>query len=80
MQATYTENTSEREPSRLTFMALSTPTWQSKFQVPENDDGMSDDFGMFRCILDGEMLVWDPLLEKYLAFGSLKSAALGESR
>jgi DNA ligase-4 len=29
------------------------------------------------CILDGEMLVWDPLLEKYLAFGSLKTAALG---
>ncbi|KAK4686832.1 DNA ligase 4, partial [Tremellales sp. Uapishka_1] len=26
-------------------------------------------------ILDGEMLVWDPILEKYLAFGTLKSAA-----
>ncbi|WWC66828.1 uncharacterized protein I206_100735 [Kwoniella pini CBS 10737] len=26
-------------------------------------------------ILDGEMLVWDPILEKYVAFGSLKSAA-----
>lgn len=24
------------------------------------------------------MLVWDPLLEKYLAFGTLKSAALGK--
>lgn len=29
-------------------------------------------------ILDGEMMVWDPALEKYLAFGSLKTAALGE--
>lgn len=29
-------------------------------------------------ILDGEMLVWDPSLEKYLAFGTLKTAALGE--
>ncbi|WWC58136.1 uncharacterized protein I303_100671 [Kwoniella dejecticola CBS 10117] len=26
-------------------------------------------------ILDGEMLVWDPILEKYVAFGTLKSAA-----
>ncbi|ORX34780.1 ATP dependent DNA ligase domain-domain-containing protein [Kockovaella imperatae] len=26
-------------------------------------------------ILDGEMLVWDPVLEKYLAFGTLKTAA-----
>ena len=25
------------------------------------------------------MLVWDPLLEKYLAFGTLKSAALGKT-
>ena len=24
------------------------------------------------------MLVWDPSLEKYLAFGTLKTAALGE--
>jgi hypothetical protein len=29
-------------------------------------------------ILDGEMLVWDPSLEKYLAFGTLKTAALGK--
>lgn len=28
-------------------------------------------------ILDGEMMVWDPILEKYLAFGSLKTAAGG---
>ena len=25
------------------------------------------------------MLVWDPSLEKYLAFGTLKTAALGQS-
>jgi DNA ligase-4 len=30
------------------------------------------------CILDGEMLVYDPLLERYLAFGTLKTAALGK--
>ena len=30
-------------------------------------------------ILDGEMLVWDPILEKYLAFGTLKTAASGKS-
>lgn len=29
-------------------------------------------------ILDGEMMVWDPVVERYLAFGTLKSAALGE--
>lgn len=29
-------------------------------------------------ILDGEMMVWDPALEKYLAFGTLKTAAGGE--
>lgn len=33
---------------------------------------------MISIILDGEMLVWDPVLEKYLAFGTLKTAALGE--
>ncbi|CAE6418894.1 unnamed protein product, partial [Rhizoctonia solani] len=27
------------------------------------------------CILDGEMMVWDPMLDKYLAFGALKTAA-----
>ncbi|KAJ1304100.1 hypothetical protein OPQ81_008505 [Rhizoctonia solani] len=27
------------------------------------------------CILDGEMMVWDPMLGKYLAFGTLKTAA-----
>ncbi|KAJ9102382.1 hypothetical protein QFC21_002782 [Naganishia friedmannii] len=32
------------------------------------------------CILDGEMLVWDPLLGKHLAFGTLKSAALDTSQ
>jgi hypothetical protein len=32
---------------------------------------------MFSCILDGEMMVWDPMLDKYLAFGTLKTAATG---
>jgi len=36
-------------------------------------------FAICSCILDGEMLVYDPLLERYLAFGTLKTAALGES-
>ncbi|KAL7418712.1 DNA ligase (ATP) [Cryptotrichosporon argae] len=31
--------------------------------------------GVRNVILDGEMLVWDPILEKYLAFGTLKTAA-----
>ncbi|WVW81787.1 hypothetical protein I302_103784 [Kwoniella bestiolae CBS 10118] len=31
--------------------------------------------GVRNIILDGEMLVWDPVLEKYLAFGTLKTAA-----
>lgn len=35
--------------------------------------GISD----YSIILDGEMLVWDPILEKYLAFGTLKTAAGG---
>jgi ATP-dependent DNA ligase len=34
---------------------------------------------MMSIILDGEMLVWDPQLDKYLAFGTLKTAALGQS-
>jgi len=35
----------------------------------------------FNCrslILDGEMMVWDPEIEKYLPFGNLKTSALGE--
>ncbi|KAI0390407.1 DNA ligase I [Xylariaceae sp. FL0594] len=32
--------------------------------------------GVRNIILDGEMLVWDPLLKKVLRFGTLKSAAL----
>jgi DNA ligase-4 len=31
-----------------------------------------------RIILDGEMLVWDPISERNLPFGTLKTAALGE--
>lgn len=33
----------------------------------------------FRIILDGEMLVWDPISERNLPFGTLKTAALGET-
>jgi hypothetical protein len=33
----------------------------------------------FSIILDGEMLVWDPVSERNLPFGTLKTAALGES-
>jgi ATP-dependent DNA ligase len=29
-------------------------------------------------ILDGEMLVYDPELDRYMPFGQLKTAALGE--
>ena len=29
-------------------------------------------------ILDGEMLVWDPVSERNLPFGTLKTAALGK--
>ncbi|KAI0799207.1 ATP dependent DNA ligase domain-containing protein [Xylaria sp. FL0064] len=32
--------------------------------------------GVRNLILDGEMIVWDPLLKKVLKFGTLKSAAL----
>lgn len=31
-----------------------------------------------RIILDGEMLVWDPVSERNLPFGTLKTAALGK--
>jgi DNA ligase 4 len=31
----------------------------------------------FSIILDGEMLVWDPISGRNLPFGTLKSAALG---
>lgn len=36
------------------------------------------DIAEHRIILDGEMLVWDPASERYLPFGTLKTAALGE--
>ena len=32
---------------------------------------------VFSIILDGEMLVWDPVSERNLPFGTLKTAALG---
>ncbi len=38
---------------------------------------------MFYCrriILDGEMLVWDPVSERNLPFGTLKTAALDRSK
>jgi len=34
---------------------------------------------LFSIILDGEMLVWDPVSERNLPFGTLKTAALGKS-
>ena len=34
---------------------------------------------MDRVILDGEMLVWDPISGRNLPFGTLKTAALGTS-
>ncbi|KAG8696577.1 DNA ligase (ATP) [Ceratobasidium sp. 395] len=30
------------------------------------------------CVLDGEMMVWDPALDKYLGFGTLKTAAIDQ--
>ena len=33
-----------------------------------------------RIILDGEMLVWDPVSERNLPFGTLKTAALDRSK
>lgn len=33
---------------------------------------------LLSIILDGEMLVWDPVSERNLPFGTLKTAALGE--
>lgn len=37
--------------------------------------GVFDD-GVLNCILDGEMIAWDPAMDKMLAFGTLKTAAL----
>lgn len=34
---------------------------------------------LYRIILDGEMLVWDPVSERNLPFGTLKTAAIGPS-
>ncbi|PSR83316.1 hypothetical protein BD289DRAFT_370164 [Coniella lustricola] len=36
--------------------------------------GVFDD-GVLNCILDGEMIAWDPAMGKMLAFGTLKTAA-----
>ena len=38
---------------------------------------VADDALVYRIILDGEMLVWDPVSERNLPFGTLKTAALG---
>jgi ATP-dependent DNA ligase len=39
-------------------------------------EGFPSDAGD-RIILDGEMLVWDPVAGRNLPFGTLKTAALG---
>ncbi|KAJ4392086.1 DNA ligase (ATP) [Gnomoniopsis smithogilvyi] len=36
--------------------------------------------GVLSCILDGEMIAWDPTMEKMLAFGTLKTAARNTQR
>ncbi|CAN8096894.1 unnamed protein product [Discula destructiva] len=36
--------------------------------------------GVVSCILDGEMIAWDPVMGKMLPFGTLKSAALNMQR
>lgn len=36
--------------------------------------------GVLSCILDGEMIAWDPALGKMLAFGTLKTAARNTQR
>ncbi|KAI1393174.1 ATP-dependent DNA ligase [Hypoxylon trugodes] len=36
--------------------------------------------GVRNIILDGEMIVWDPEIDKVLGFGTLKTAALAEQR
>jgi len=38
---------------------------------------MSMSISSTSIILDGEMLVWDPVTERNLPFGTLKTAALG---
>ncbi|KAI8960384.1 ATP-dependent DNA ligase [Daldinia sp. FL1419] len=40
----------------------------------------SFDPGVRNIILDGEMIVWDPELDKVLKFGTLKTAAIAEQR
>jgi DNA ligase-4 len=36
--------------------------------------------GVRNCILDGEMITWDPDTDKIVAFGTLKTAALAEQK
>lgn len=36
--------------------------------------------GVRNCILDGEMITWDPDTDKIVAFGTLKTAALSEQK
>lgn len=38
-----------------------------------------EDEQLLSIILDGEMLVWDPISGRNLPFGTLKTAALGAS-
>jgi hypothetical protein len=40
------------------------------------DEGLTVVLSLFSMILDGEMLVWDPNLVKYMPFGNLKTFAI----
>jgi ATP-dependent DNA ligase len=62
-------------PSRLTSRMLSIVLSRSKDLMHIIPPASSLD--LFSIILDGEMLVWDPSIEKYCSFGNLKTAALG---
>ena len=45
-----------------------------------SSDSLAKDERPLSIILDGEMLVWDPISGRNLPFGTLKTAALGTSR
>ena len=71
MQLIFTVLILERAVSRSSSLVHSTRMYESKSSIPANP---ADERSI---ILDGEMLVWDPVLDKYLAFGTLKTAASG---
>lgn len=60
-------------------MELLTHEWRGRSVITFSIFAESKTF-VLSIVLDGEMLVWDPVSERNLPFGTLKTAALDKSK